>query len=143
MKEKVNDLKLIIAVDRCGGFSKDGKIPWNFKDDLKYFKEKTKELLSDRESIVVSKTLLTDENKSVTIASTFHEAVQKSTKDNIFIIGGYRLYIQSLPFVSEIYLTLINNNYNCNKFFPISYLKKFRIESGEKLDYGYRIKYIK
>ena len=35
-------LSLIVAVDEQGGFGKDGKIPWNFPDDLKHFQNITK-----------------------------------------------------------------------------------------------------
>ena len=34
-------LSIIVAVDKFGGFGKDGKIPWNFKEDMKHFKDVT------------------------------------------------------------------------------------------------------
>ncbi len=35
-------INLIAAVDEEFGFGKDGKIPWHYPEDLKFFKEKTK-----------------------------------------------------------------------------------------------------
>lgn len=35
-------INLIAAVDEEFGFGKDGKIPWHFPEDFKFFKEKTK-----------------------------------------------------------------------------------------------------
>ena len=34
-------IEIIVAVDRHGGFGKDGKIPWYYPKDLKHFKELT------------------------------------------------------------------------------------------------------
>ncbi len=34
-------IEIIVAVDRHGGFGKDGKIPWHYSKDLKHFKEVT------------------------------------------------------------------------------------------------------
>lgn len=33
--------QIIVAVDRTGGFGKDGKIPWHLPEDLKHFKKIT------------------------------------------------------------------------------------------------------
>lgn len=37
----IKPLSLIIAVDEEGGFGREGKIPWNYPDDLKHFKKVT------------------------------------------------------------------------------------------------------
>jgi len=34
-------IKIMCAVDKYGGFGKDGKIPWHFPEDFKHFKETT------------------------------------------------------------------------------------------------------
>ena len=41
-KEKIPQLSIIVAVDEDGGFGKDGKIPWDFPEDLKHFQTTTK-----------------------------------------------------------------------------------------------------
>ena len=45
MSNRVNmrPMSIIIAVDSDGGFGKDGKIPWNFPEDLKHFQKITKD----------------------------------------------------------------------------------------------------
>lgn len=34
-------VEIVVAVDKYGGFGKDGKIPWNYPEDLKHFREIT------------------------------------------------------------------------------------------------------
>lgn len=34
-------LNIVVAVDESSGFGKDGKIPWNYSEDLKHFKKVT------------------------------------------------------------------------------------------------------
>lgn len=34
-------IRIIACVDNQGGFGKGGKIPWNYPEDMKHFKEKT------------------------------------------------------------------------------------------------------
>ncbi len=40
-KEKIPPLSIIVGVDSAAGFGKDGKIPWFFPEDLKYFQRIT------------------------------------------------------------------------------------------------------
>jgi len=164
MKDPNYPLKIIVAVDLQGGFAKENKIPWYFPEDLKYFKEVTKDstcimgsntykeilemkktqildLLPGRESIVLSKSLLTEENPSVIICQTLTEAIQSSTKNIVFVIGGEKLFIQALPLCNEIFMTVINGNYDCDKFFRIEYLKKFNVELVSKLEHGINVRY--
>jgi len=164
MREIIYPLSIIVAVDLQGGISKNNKIPWYFPDDLKYFKEitnnstcimgkntfneilemkKTKdsELLPNRESIVLSKTDLTINSNCATIAQSLREATYKFTKNKIFIIGGEKLFIEALPNVNEIYMTIINNKFKCDKFFRIDYLKNFKVELISKMNHGINVRY--
>ena len=165
-KETFNNLKLIVAVDKEGGFSKNHKIPWHFKEDLQFFKRTTEnstcimgrntyeeilnmkknkigDILPNRQSIVISKSLkyLRDEGENDRLVNSFPDAIYKSKNDRIFIIGGEKLYIQTLPFVNEVYMTIINGKYNCDMKFPISYLKNFKVEELGHFDNGIFVKY--
>lgn len=158
-------LNLIVAVDECGGFGKNGKIPWHYTEDLKHFQKVTKgaacimgrltyqdmydmivarkeknkktkkpiqfkEILPGRDSYVVTRH---KELMGVTTVNNIRRAVESTKKDRIFVIGGERMYTEALPFVNKIYLTLVKGDYNCDKFFPIDYVRKnFKITGGEK-----------
>jgi len=41
LRVNMQPLSIIVAVDKYGGFGKDGKIPWSYPEDLKHFKEVT------------------------------------------------------------------------------------------------------
>ena len=158
-------LSLIVAVDEYGGFGKDGKIPWNYPEDLKRFKKVTNgsacimgkytyddmydmtlarkkkskkkneiitidEILPGRESYVVTKT---DKVMGATAVPTIRTALEKTKKNSIFVIGGYRIYVEALPFVNKVYMTLVEGTYQCDRIFPVNYLVKyFKLIKGEK-----------
>ena len=163
MRETLYPLSIIVAVDLESGFSKNNKIPWFFPDDLKFFKNitdnstcimgrrtyqeilemkktETPELLPNRESIILTKSLTSIPDHGI-LASNLRQAVQKSTKNKIFVIGGEKLFIEALPFTNEIYMTIINNKYQCNRFFRIDYLKNFKVELISKMDHGINVRY--
>jgi len=156
-------LNLIVAIDEMGGFGKGGKIPWHFAEDFKHFKETTKdsicimgrrtytdmldmvkakrkskkeivEILPNRKSIVLTRNA-DFKPEGATIAASLVEAVQSVEGDNrdIFILGGEKLFIEALPWVSKIYMTIVQDIYNCDRFLPLEYIqKKFNIIEGRK-----------
>lgn len=91
---------------------------------------KIKELLPGRDCYVVTrqKTL-----EGVTAVPNIRTAVNTTDRNNIFVIGGERMYNESLPWVNKIYMTLIKGTYDCDRFFPVEYLTQyFKIIKGEK-----------
>ena len=183
-------MEIIVAVDEHGGFGKDGKIPWYFKEDLKRFKEITsghicimgrrtyddmlqmmiereskktpvsehiqkyleaveqreqnpnlhlsgaiKEILPNRECYVLT------QNKNhfvigAAIVSSLREAIHSlSDTDSrkVFVIGGYRAFIEALPWVSKIHMTVVEGDYRCDVRFPMKYINsKFVIDDAKK-----------
>ena len=43
----------------------------------------------------------------------------------IFIIGGDLLYREGIAIADTAYVTVINDNYDCDMVFPVDYLTKF------------------
>ncbi len=126
-------ISLISCIDIKNGIGKNGTIPWHIPNDLKYFKKLTKNSvvimgrktfesinkipLKNRINIVVSSLhyynnvhTVSDINTAIALARSFGK--------NIFIIGGSSLYKSGLSFANVVYLTQINNDYNCDTFFP-------------------------
>lgn len=127
---------IIAAFDECFGIGKGGKMPWHFKEELKHFKKlttgsaivmgkdtylellqysKTDELLPNRESFVVTKSL--SETPKATRLNTVKEVFDLTDKD-IFFIGGEGIFKEALTFVDELQLTSIHRTYDCDRFFP-------------------------
>lgn len=149
--------KIIVATDLSGGFAKDGKIPWYFKDDFRHFKEITsghicvmgrltyEDIMSRRGSIdtsmPVAPVLVNRESYVITSSKdpVYGATTIKTLFDldklldydeprDIFIIGGERLFIQALSATNDVHMTIINNRYDCDKRFPVEYVAdKFAI----------------
>ena len=137
---------IIVACTKEGGIGNDGGIPWHFGEDLKRFKtltmgcdiimgRKTWESipirpLPGRNNIVVSSNSNIQEI-NVMVASSLQEALSK-TKNKVFVIGGSSLYNEAIRDTqcTSVYLTQIKNNYKCDTFIDISYLKlNYSVES--------------
>lgn len=138
-------IAIIVAVDKLGGFSKNNEIPWHYPEDLQWFKQittnhicvmgkntyldinnRTKNsntILPNRSSYVLS-TSLTDIKNAILIKELQDIKVNNEI---IFIIGGGRLYEEYIDVVDLVYLTKINKEYNCDKFFPMDKLLQFEL----------------
>lgn len=150
------NISIIVAVDEDAGFGKDGKLPWNKPEDLKYFQKITKgsvcimgrrtyediremrgdakELLPGRDCYVMSRTLESLDDASVVTSLSEVQEVCDPKKD-IFFIGGDKIFTYGLTFATRVYMTIVAGRYDCDRFFPIAVLDKwFDIESGEAKD---------
>lgn len=151
----LKSIKLIVAFDSKGGISRKGKIPWYFKDDMSRFRSKStgngnncviygkqtfldlKKPLPNRHNIVISSTLVKNENanNSYSICKTIKEGIEEANSmpniENIFICGGSGIYKEAIETldIDDLYLTRINNDYDCDNFFPLGLinLDKYKI----------------
>jgi len=111
----------IVCVDNKFGISKDGVIPWHISEDLKHFKQKT----MFRNVIMGRKTF---ENIPSLPNRTVHVLSGNKDIDNIlkifekteevFIAGGEKTYKLLQTITDKIYITVIEKDYKCDKFFP-------------------------
>jgi dihydrofolate reductase/thymidylate synthase len=140
-------ISLIVAHDSERGIGKDGMIPWDYPEDLKYFKRvtvgtekipnnavimgrKTWESLplkyrplKDRLNIVLSRNEMYDIPAGVVHNKSLKEAIKHCETENIneaFIIGGASLYKESLEknLCDKLYITKISYDFFCDTFFP-------------------------
>lgn len=161
IRTQFGPFSIIVGLDEAGGYSKDGKIPWIDnpfgKEDLKHFQKITKggicimgrntyddmlkkkkskdieDILPNRQSFVV--TSRGGDTPGVQKVGGLREAIyelDENDKREIFILGGVRLFTESMPFVNNIYISLIPGDYKCDSFFPINSFGKFRIVNGSK-----------
>lgn len=133
---------LICACDNNFGIAKDGKIPWNYPEDMQYFKKKTKDHiiimgnktwnsipqfrrpLPNRVNAVLSQSgnvigntqpdlIFTSISKCV---EYFSHNKKKYKNQKKFVIGGAQIYKKFLKrlLIHDIYITHIKKNYNCD-----------------------------
>ena len=90
------------------------------------------EILPKRESFVVTNTM-GPSIEGATVVPNIRAAVERTSKNAIFVIGGERMFIEALPWVNRIYMTIVKGTYDCDRFFPVDYVQKhFRIVKGKK-----------
>jgi dihydrofolate reductase len=137
---------IIVATDKNNGIGKDGKMPWSFKKEAKFFKQTTSQTKDkDKQNIVIMgrttwesipekfrplknriNIILTHQKdykvEGAVICNSIDEAFDKADNkvETIFIIGGARIYKENInnPKLAGIYITKIDKEYECDAFFP-------------------------
>ena len=128
------EIILIAAVDKNLAIGKDGKIPWEIKEDLKFFRKKTEDTaiimgratydsigrpLPKRKNIVMTRTLKDREGVIEVNSSKDALNMAKSFSDKINIIGGEYIYKEFLPLATKLLLTEIDIEVTSpDAFFP-------------------------
>lgn len=143
------EVAIIVAIDQYRGYAKEGKIPWYYTEDFKWFKsrtdgkicimgrktyedinerlgEKAKEsVLPGRKCFVVSTTLTELPNATVIKSiSEFEQHLDPDDNRPAYIIGGGQLFTEGISLASIVMTTIINKDYECDQFFPTEYLEQ-------------------
>lgn len=123
----MKELGLIYAAtrNRVIGDSKTNNMPWpRLKKDMQFFKQTTeggsvimgrktfdsiKKPLPNRENIIVTRQNINIDG--CLVAGSLSQAIELSTKEKVFIIGGAEIYNQALPLVDKIYHTTVKQDY--------------------------------
>jgi len=108
-----------------------GKIPWHLPEDFKWFKQTTTghvlvmgrktfesigKPLPNRETIVLSRAGFS--HPGVKVVGSLDEVSALAGDRQMFICGGAQIYEQALPRCSDLYLTVVNREYEGDAFFP-------------------------
>lgn len=132
-------LSIIVAHDKNRGIGFKTKIPWFLPNDFSWFKRNTKgktvimgtttyfslpdkfRPLPNRENIVLCNRFdlydkITEEGAE--IFKSIKEAVDYSKDKDVFIIGGASVYTQFIDMADKLYITRIDNVFECDTFFP-------------------------
>ena len=155
---KMIRISLIVACDNQGGIAKNGSIPWNFPQELKYFSKITrttkdpakknailmgrktweslpKRPLPNRVNIVLSSVPVSgDPNPNIVFVSSIEIALeyvnQNDQIEQLFVIGGEQIYhtfmTEYSSKIDHIYYTEIQENYQCDQFFPVSFVETYK-----------------
>lgn len=127
-------ISIIVAVSDNLAIGRAGDMPWHISADLKYFKRTTKghtvvmgrrtwesigcRPLPGRRNIVVSRTMAAEEGYEV--APSLPEALMMAAGDGeIFIMGGGRLYAETIDLADRLYVTHVHTKIeDADTFFP-------------------------
>ena len=134
-------VSLIAAVDSKNGIGLNGIMPWgHIKEDMQFFRTTTtghavvmgrvtfeslgSKPLPKRKNIIVSSNInneILEKYDNLCYEMSFENAISKlllEKNNQIFIIGGESIYKKALDYADRIYLTHINKDYGCDRFFP-------------------------
>lgn len=135
----------IVAAAENGVIGRDGELPWDIPEDMKWFRERTRghvlimgrktfecieHPLPNRLNVVITRQKdykpksSAAPNSPVHVVSTLKEALEYAKSraaeygNEIFIIGGGEIYQQSVQYVDTIYLTRIHRSYAGDATYP-------------------------
>lgn len=128
-------LSIIVAKAKNNIIGKDNKLLWHLPDDLKRFKELTighniimgrktfeslEGILPNRKHIVFTQNpdfKINDENVQVVHSMLeIQEYIEKDEEN--FVIGGAMIYNLLMPYVTKMYVTEIEKDFQGDAFFP-------------------------
>jgi dihydrofolate reductase len=124
-------INIITAFDNNHVIGKNGELPWNLPEDLRYFRKKTENTvivmgrityesigkpLPHRHNIVISRTLAPQ--IGITILKSPEDLAQLHFKEPVFIIGGSSIYEHFLPVTKNLYITHLNAEFDGDQYFP-------------------------
>lgn len=133
-KKLTKGLTLIAAAGENNGIGKDNQLVWHLSNDLKRFKNLTKnhcmimgrktfesfpQPLPNRTHIVITRQPKYKVPDGVIVVDNLEDALDAAKNDNQpFVIGGGEIYKLAMPFAEKIELTRVHANFDADTFFP-------------------------
>lgn len=140
-------IKVIACCDKNYGIGINNDLPWRIKEEMNIFKNKTignknncvimgkntylsipkkYRPLSERKNCIITKDVNIKLDDNIVFINNLDEdfklLLNNTNYDEYWIIGGELLYKTFFEkynnLISEIHISIINDCYNCNKFFP-------------------------
>lgn len=132
MSESVPNISIIVATDKNRGIGINNQLPWHLPEDLAHFKRTTSghpilmgrktfdsigRPLPKRQNIVITRS--TDwQHAGVDTVTSIQDALALVAGKSAFVIGGAEIYQQALAFAQQLIVTEIQQEYQCDAFFP-------------------------
>lgn len=127
-------ISIIGAVGKNNIIGKDNKLLWKLPSDLKYFEEITSGrtiimgrktfqslpgILPGRHHVVLTRDKsFKIEDYRVTITNSIKDLLSIVNNGDNFVIGGGQIYKALLPYCDNLYLTMLEKEYEGDTFFP-------------------------
>ncbi len=151
----MNLINIILAVDKNYGIGKNNKLSWHIPEELKIFKEKTKDSilivgrktfeelpnLKNRIVFCISRSTIihSKNNDCITVFDSIDEAIfqAKALNKPIFIIGGNQIYNYVFKNYKKdllVHISFIKDSYTCDTFFDKNNLHNFYIQKKDNYE---------
>ncbi len=142
----------IVAIAENFAIGKDGKLPWHYSADLKFFRQTTLDhavvmgfntwesigkALPKRLNIVLSRTQDLENKPNVLLMRSAEEviAVSKYLNCDLFIIGGAETYKNFADVIEKWIVTEIPETIeNADAFMPPDFLENYELRESENLE---------
>lgn len=139
-------ISLVAAMDKNRIIGKGNRLPWHLPADLKHFKTITlgKPIVMGRKTYnSIGRPLPQRRNMVISRQKNLHllgcevfsslQAALKviETDEEVMIIGGERIFHESLPLANRLYITIIDHEFEGDTFFPKWNEKEWKMESSE------------
>lgn len=149
-------ISLIWAMDNNNLIGIDDRIPWHVKEDLLYYKSKTKGqivLMGDvtyyslkgyykTKPLPYGKIYVATLNDSLELDDAIIvkdiDSFFKSNEEDLWVVGGSTIYKLALPYADRLYISFIKGEYTGNRYFPTFDINEFNLiweENTEKVRY--------
>jgi dihydrofolate reductase len=139
------EIALLVAVAENGVIGKDNQLLWKLRDDLQLFKKRTLghaiimgrktydsigKPLPGRTNIVISRNAALKID-GCTVTSSLEEALEVAQvlhpEQEIFIIGGGKIYELAAPIATKLYLTKVNAELDGDTFFDLKPFENWKV----------------
>lgn len=154
-------MKIIVAVDKNWGIGKNGNLLFNIPEDMKFFRETTTDKvvimghntlkslpngkpLKNRVNIVLSKDKSLKINGAIVCSSVDEvlEKVKGYNSDDVFVIGGQKIYEQFINFCKFALITKVEESGDADTFFPdVDKMSNWKCIAMSAIKYEGEIKY--
>lgn len=125
-------ISLVVAMSRNRVIGVNNQLPWRLPEDLKYFRaitwgkpivmgrrthESIGRALPGRHNIVITR------NRDYlaqgcTVVDSLDAAWKAADSEEVMVIGGAEIYAKTLPLAECIYLTLVDEDFDGDTYFP-------------------------
>jgi len=148
----------IVAIARNLAIGKNGKLPWHYSSDLKFFKQTTLnntvvmgfntwqsigKPLPNRLNIVLSRSNSIENQPSALLLRSREEALAlaKYLNGDLFVIGGAQTYQSFSDRIEKWMVTEIPETIeNADAFMPPDFLDEFELQETKELETNVRVK---
>ncbi|MBU8906581.1 dihydrofolate reductase [Desertibacillus haloalkaliphilus] len=139
-------ISFMVAMDQNRLIGKDNDLPWRLPADLAYFKKvtmgkpivmgrKTHESigrpLPGRENIIITRNE-DYQAEGCTVVNSVAEIERFDDDTEVFVIGGAEIFKETLPIADRLYITLIEEEFEGDTYFPEIKEDEWELTSEER-----------